>query len=248
MINYRILSFLTFVCLFLSTFQSYSQLPITVPKNANGLEIIKDKQLFLNTVSKDPDKAMVSLKTSIPFLVIDLRYASSNNFMHRKMYPAKTSDTYLRLPAAKALLEVQKELNEKGYGLKIYDAYRPYSVTVKFWELVHDERYVANPKKASGHNRGIAVDLAVIDLQTGQELNMGTSFDNFTDSAHHDFINLPKQILNNRQLLKEVMEKHGFLKFDTEWWHYSWPHPEKFEVLDLDIAKGKEYFKSRLEN
>jgi len=187
---------------------------------------------------------MIELKNTIPQLVLDLRYATTNNFMHRRMYPAKTNDTYLRLPAAKALLQVQQELNTKDYGLKIFDAYRPYSITVEFWELVHDERYVADPKKGSGHNRGIAVDLTIIDLKTGKELNMGTGFDNFTDSAYHNFTALPKEILANRRLLKETMEKHGFVKFDTEWWHYSWPHPEKFEVLDFDIAKGKKYFKS----
>jgi D-alanyl-D-alanine dipeptidase len=158
------------------------------------------------------------------------------------MYPAKTNDTYMRLPAAKALLQAEDELNKKGYGLKIFDAYRPYYVTERFWELVHDERYVADPKKGSGHNRGIAVDLTIINLQTREELNMGTGFDNFTDSAHHDFVNLPAHILANRQLLKGTMEKYGFIKFDTEWWHYSWPHPENFEVLDLNIAKGKKYF------
>lgn len=246
MINYRILSFLTFICLFLSSFQSYSQFPITVPKNANGLEIIKNREVFSKTVYADSNKSLIGLKNSIPLIVLELRYATTNNFMHRRMYPAKTNETYLRLPAAKALLQVQKELNRKGYGLKIFDAYRPYSVTVKFWELVHDERYVADPKKGSNHNRGVAVDLTIVDLKTGEDLNMGTGFDNFTDSAHHNFTDLPKEVLANRELLKETMEKYGFLKFDTEWWHYSWPYPEKFEVLDLDIAKGKKYFEESL--
>jgi len=126
-----------------------------------------------------------------------------------------------------------------GYGLKIYDAYRPYSVTKKFWDLVHDERYVANPAKGSGHNRGIAADLTIIDLKTKKELKMPTGFDNFTDSAHHDFVNLPGDILKNRKLLKETMEKYGFLEFATEWWHYSLPEPEKYDVLDLSFGELK---------
>jgi D-alanyl-D-alanine dipeptidase len=242
MIKFCISFVLTVVCLFFSSFQSYSQGSITVPKNGYALETVKSKELFLKTVKADSNKEMISLKSFIPLLVLDLRYATTNNFMHRRMYPAKTNDTYLRLPAAKALLKVQQELNKKGLGLKIFDAYRPYSVTEKFWELVHDERYVADPKKGSGHNRGIAVDLTIIDLRTGKELNMGTGFDNFTDSAHHDFISLPKDVLANRQLLKETMEKYGFSLFATEWWHYSWPNPEKFEILDFDISKGKKYF------
>ena len=108
---------------------------------------------------------------------------------------------------------------------------------------MNDERYVADPKKGSGHNRGIAVDLTIIDLKTKKELDMGTGFDNFTDSAHHDFTALAPTILANRKLLKETMEKYGFKLFETEWWHYSRPDPEKYEVLDLDIAKGKKYFK-----
>jgi zinc D-Ala-D-Ala dipeptidase len=142
----------------------------------------------------------------------------------------------MRLPAARALSKVQDELNKQGLGLKIYDAYRPYFVTEKFWELVHDDRYVADPKKGSGHNRGIAVDLTIIDFRTKKELVMPTGFDNFTDSAHHDFVNLPDEILKNRKLLKETMEKFGFVEFPTEWWHYSLPHPENYEVMDLPFG------------
>jgi D-alanyl-D-alanine dipeptidase len=121
--------------------------------------------------------------------------------------------------------------------LKIFDAYRPYSVTVKFWELVKDERYVANPSKGSGHNRGIAVDLTVINLKTGKELNMGTGFDNFSDTAHHAFTKLPEEVLQNRLLLRSTMEKYGFKAFDTEWWHYYLANGERFGILDIGFKK-----------
>jgi D-alanyl-D-alanine dipeptidase len=190
-------------------------------------------------VKKDPSKRMVELKTLIPGIVYDLRYATTNNFMHRLMYPENTIVTFMRLPAAEALQKVQKELNENGLGLKVFDAYRPYSVTVKFWELVHDERYVANPSKGSGHNRGIAVDLTIINLKTGKELNMGTGFDNFTDTAHQTFTNLPEEILQNRGLLRTTMEKYGFKALDTEWWHFFLDNGSKFEILDIDFKKLK---------
>ncbi|HYM93642.1 MAG TPA: M15 family metallopeptidase [Chitinophagaceae bacterium] len=190
---------------------------------------------YRKEVKKDPAKKMIELKTLIPNLVYDLRYASTNNFMHCLMYPENTQETFLRSPVANNLLLVQKKLNAKGLGLKIFDAYRPYSVTVKFWELVHDERYVANPAKGSGHNRGVAVDLTIVNLETGKELKMGTDFDNFTDSAHHTFTNLPEEVLQNRILLKSTMEKYGFKALDTEWWHYSLPDAEKFEVLDINF-------------
>ena len=201
--------------------------------NKYGLAVLLDKDEFAKTVRMDSSKQMVELKRFMPSLQYDLRYATKNNFMKKRMYPRNTHNTFLRLPAAKALKEVENELQAKGFGLKIWDAYRPYSVTESFWELVGDERYVADPKKGSGHNRGIAVDLTLIELSNGKELNMGTGFDNFTDTAHHDFTSLSPQILANRTLLKSIMEKHGFLPFATEWWHYSWPNPSYFEVLDL---------------
>ncbi|HLY69732.1 MAG TPA: M15 family metallopeptidase, partial [Puia sp.] len=203
----------------------------------SSLYVINNADDYDQTVKADSNKLMVNLKKSIPNLDLDLRYASENNFMGRVMYPEEPAFTFLRLPAAKALLQVQRELNGKGLGLKIFDAYRPYSVTVKFWELVHDDRYVADPKKGSGHNRGIAVDLTIIDLKTKKELKMPTGFDNFTDSAHHDFMYLPVEVLRNRKLLKETMEKYGFLAFPTEWWHYSLPNPEKYEVLNVPFAE-----------
>lgn len=185
------------------------------------------------TINLDSNKQMISLSKLIPDIAVELVYASTNNFTHQALYPPKTNDTYLRLPAAKALQKAQAKLSAKGYGLKIFDAYRPYSVTEKFWQLIHDERYVANPAKASGHNKGAAVDLTIIDLMTKKALDMGTGFDNFTDSAHHTFTGLPPQVLANRKLLKKTMIKYGFKPLETEWWHYSWPG--NFEALDLSF-------------
>jgi D-alanyl-D-alanine dipeptidase len=182
---------------------------------------------------------MVELRKVVPGIVYDLRYATKNNFMHRRMYPKNTNITFLRLPAALALREIQYELNAKGYGLKIFDAYRPYSVTVSFWELVKDPRYVAEPTKGSGHNRGLAVDCTILKLTDHKELDMGTGFDNFTDSAHHDFTRLPQEVLDNRKMFREIMEKYGFRAFETEWWHYYWPNDRNYEVLDIPFHKLK---------
>lgn len=199
---------------------------------------VTDKwEAYRKQVAADSAKQMVELKKMIPGIVYDLRYATVNNFMKRLMYPAGTSVTYLRLPAASSLLNVQRELNTRGLGLKIFDAYRPYAVTVKFWELVKDERYVANPAKGSGHNRGVSVDLTIINLLTGKELDMGTGFDNFSDTAHHTFTQLPEDVLKHRNLLKSLMEKSGFRSLDTEWWHYTLPESGRFELLDFDFKK-----------
>ncbi|MDP4261540.1 MAG: M15 family metallopeptidase [Bacteroidota bacterium] len=224
-----------FVILFFSTLSGFSG--FGQDSSVARPPVISDWKIYKAQAVQDSSKKMIELRSLIPRLVYDLRYAGIHNFMHRKMYPGRTSKTFLRLPAVLALVRVEKELNEKGLGLKIFDAYRPYSVTVKFWELVKDERYVANPAKGSGHNRGIAVDLTVINLKSGQELNMGTGFDNFTDSAHQTFVNLPPEILQNRFLLRSIMEKNGFKALDTEWWHYFLADGDRFELLDIDFKK-----------
>ncbi|MFI5155639.1 MAG: M15 family metallopeptidase [Chitinophagales bacterium] len=200
-----------------------------------GTMTVNSMTTYRETTGSDSLKKMADISAYIPNIILDLRYAGTDNFMHRRMYPRGTTHSFLRLRALKVLASVQTELNTRGLGLKIFDAYRPYSVTEKFWELVHDDRYVADPKNGSGHNRGIAIDLTIIDLKSGQELTMPTGFDSFTDSAHHDFANLSQEILDNRKLLKETMEKYGFIAFQTEWWHYSLPNPENYEVLDLSF-------------
>ena len=202
-----------------------------------GVPVINKLADYQLTVRNDSAKKMVELLKLIPGIAYDLRYATTNNFTHLQLYVPAPHHTWLRLPAARALAAVQKELATQGYGLKIFDAYRPYGVTVHFWELIKDERYVANPVKGSGHNRGLAVDLTIVDLKSHRELDMGTGFDNFSDTAHHDFTALPPAVLEHRKLLKEVMEKHGFTKLETEWWHYFWNNDRGYEVLDIPFEE-----------
>lgn len=194
---------------------------------------------YKQAIKADDRNRMTELKSILPGVVYDLRYATTNNFMHRAMYPSNTHHTFLRMPAARALQRVQAALARQGFGLKIFDAYRPFSVTQHFWELVKDERYVANPARGSNHNRGTAVDLTIIDLKTGEELPMGTGFDNFTDSAHQDFKQLPPEMLRNRLLLKTLMGQQGFKPLNTEWWHYTFSDNNSYEVLDLSFKQLK---------
>ncbi len=192
---------------------------------------------YRKKMDTNPDHRLAELKLLAPNLVYDLRYATRNNFMQRLMYPKNTRTAFLRQPAAEALARVQQELNKEGLGIKIFDAYRPYSVSEKFWKLVKDERYVANPAKGSNHNRGTAVDLTLVDLETGKELNMGTDFDHFTDTAHHAFRHLPTTVLENRQKLKSIMNRFGFTALGTEWWHYTYQSPQEYDVLDIPFRK-----------
>ena len=206
--------------------------------NKYGLRVIKNITTLHAIIAEDPEKQIVDLRKLIPNILFDLKYARDDNFMHQKLYPPITT-TYLRMPAAKALQQIQKELNAQGLSLKIFDAYRPYSVTEKMWEPIKDERYVADPKNGSGHNRGIAVDLTIINLKTKKDLLMGTGFDNFSDTAHQSFTALPAEVLQNRKLLKTIMEKYGFVSLDTEWWHYSLPNAKNFELLDVSFKALK---------
>ncbi|MBA2250175.1 MAG: M15 family metallopeptidase [Chitinophagaceae bacterium] len=202
--------------------------------NKYGLWVINDIKTLRATIIKDPGKQMIDLQKFIPAIYIDLKYAGPNNFMHKKLYKNATA-TFLRMPAASALQQVQIELSASGLALKVFDAYRPYAVTLEMWEPIKDDRYVADPKIGSGHNRGIAVDITLIDLHTKKELDMGTGFDNFSDTAHQTFTALPAQIIKNRKLLKSVMEKHGFKALDSEWWHYSLPNAKDFELLNVSF-------------
>ncbi len=148
----------------------------------------------------------------------DLRYATTNNFLKSKVYDCP--ECYTRVKTAKALLRANEKLMEKGFKIKFFDCYRPNSVQYKMWEIVPNPQYVANPVKGSIHNKGGAVDITLATLE-GRELDMGTDFDFFGKRAYHDNYDLPQEILENRKLLKETMEAHGFWSIRTEWWHYN---------------------------
>ncbi len=196
---------------------------------------------FFGLNTKAQKNEMIELKSMIPDIQYDLKYATKNNFTGKRMYPSATNQTYLVKDAALALQKVAAALKSMNLGIWVWDAYRPYRATVKFWKLIHDERYVANPSKGSGHNRGIAIDMSIYQLSDGKLIEMPTGFDNFSDSAHHGFMQLAENKIQNRALLKSLMEKHGFRSFDSEWWHYSWPNDKNYEVLNLSFKQLEKY-------
>lgn len=203
---------------------------------AQEVKIVKKIKIYKKQVENDSNYRLTELKSLMPEIIYDLRYATAANFTGRKLYEEGVA-TYLRLPAARALAAVQAKLRPHGLGLKIYDAYRPHSATRLMWDLVRDERYVADPRKGSNHNRGLAVDLTLVQLAGGEELLMGTAFDNFSDTAHHAFTSLPENVLRNRLLLRQLMEEAGFKALETEWWHYAWPNNRSYDVLDIPFKK-----------
>jgi len=208
--------------------------------NIYHLKVLNQSSEMKASIKASEFNKMVDIKRIIPDIRLELTYTTPENFMHTVLY-SPTTTTFLRLPAALALKKVQDALRKENLSLKIWDAYRPYSVTLKMWDLIHDDRYVADPAKGSGHNRGIAVDLTIVSLKDGKELDMGTGFDNFTDSAHQDYIKLSENVLNNRKLLRNLMVENGFAIFPTEWWHYYYSDGQ-FDILDFsfdDLMKNE---------
>ena len=162
------------------------------------------------------DTAFVRLADFSDDFVYDMRYATENNFLKAKVYDC--AECYTRVKTAKALVEANKEFMTQGLKIKFYDCYRPNSVQFLMWKIVPNPQYVANPVKGSIHNKGGAVDITLVNFD-GKELDMGTDFDFFGKRAYHDNMELPQNILDNRKLLKETMEAHGFWSIRTEWWH-----------------------------
>ncbi len=161
----------------------------------------------------------VRLKDLSPDFVYELKYATPDNFLKQAVYDC--GECYLRKSTAEALVKANEAFKQLGYRIKLFDCYRPLSVQKKMWKILPGTHYVANPAKGSKHNRGAAVDLTLVGAQ-GKELNMGTPFDFFGKEAHHTYTQHSKEVLENRKLLKETLDKFNFKSIYSEWWHYEY--------------------------
>lgn len=192
-------------------------------------------QQYQQQVKNDSEKELVNLANAIPGIVLDIRYATANNFTGEVIYNLPRA--YARKPVAEALKRAQEEFSKHGVGIKIYDAYRPYSATVKFYEVYRDTTYVASPYKGSRHNRGCAIDMTLVDLKTGEELRMPTEYDSFKKEAWPTTPVKDPIVKKNRDLIISVMHKHGFKVNASEWWHFDFSGWQKFEVMDIDFEE-----------
>lgn len=180
-----------------------------------------------------PPATFVDLETLSDTFMYALKYATADNFLKKSVYDC--AKCYVRVPVAKALLAANKELMKKGYTLKFFDCYRPYSVQKKMWKIFPNPYYLASPKKGSIHNKGGAVDITLATLE-GVELDMGTGFDHFGEEAHHAYTDFADEVLENRKLLRETMKKHGFWTIRTEWWHYNYQGASRNAIADFTWA------------
>lgn len=174
----------------------------------------------------------VDIQELIPQIQVDLKYATADNFTGQVVY--NFHSCLLVKEAALQLRDVQAELETIGLGLKVWDGFRPVEAQWKFWNLVPDERYVSDPRKGGRHTRGTAVDLTLI-TKDGQELLMPSGFDDFSEKAHQDYMGASDEAIRNRELLRQVMQKHGFTNLPTEWWHFDLIGWQSYPPVDINL-------------
>jgi D-alanyl-D-alanine dipeptidase len=194
-----------------------------------------------NAPPKEPNKReahLIELIKLDPTIKLDIRYATDNNFVGRKVYPEARA--FLQKPAAKAIVRVHKKLKKQGLGLVIFDGYRPWTITKLFWDVTPEDKrkFVANPERGSKHNRGCAVDLSIFDLKTGALLPMPSEYDEFTDRASPNYAGGTEEETRNRELLRKLMEDEGFTVNPNEWWHFDYKNWEDYAIYDISFAEA----------
>jgi zinc D-Ala-D-Ala dipeptidase len=184
---------------------------------------------------RQPD--LVELVRLDPTLRLDIRYATSDNFLGRPVY--KEARAFLQRPAAEALVRVNQKVKAEGYCLVIFDGYRPWAVTKIFWDATPADKkiFVADPKQGSRHNRGCAVDLSLFDLQTGKEVSMPGAYDEMTERSNIEYSGGTEEQRRLRDLLRLEMESEGFAVYEPEWWHYDFKDWKEYPILNIDFSK-----------
>ena len=182
---------------------------------------------------------LVELVTLDPTIKLDIRYATPNNLASRAVYTEARA--FLQRPAAEALVRAHRALRAKGYGLLIFDGYRPWRVTKLFWEVTPPEKheFVADPAKGSKHNRGCAVDLSMYDLTTGREVEMPGIYDEMSERSYVTYAGGSAEARASRDLLRDTMEREGFFVEPNEWWHFNYKDWTSYGIQDIPFSEIK---------
>jgi len=180
---------------------------------------------------------LVELIKLDPTLKLDIRYATKNNLARRAVYTQARA--FLQREAAMAVVKVNRELKPLGYGLLIFDGYRPWRVTKLFWDMTKpkDRQFVADPKNGSRHNRGCAVDLSLYDLKTGKEIEMTGANDEMSERSYPDYTGGTAKQRRMRDLLRSKMVANGFTVFKVEWWHFDYKDWKMYRISDVPFEK-----------
>jgi D-alanyl-D-alanine dipeptidase len=208
---------------------------VKTDRNPFHLAITQTQEDYRQQVANNPAMQMIDLAERVNDVVLDIRYATSNNFTHEVIYPSPKA--FVRKPVADALQKVQDSLLHYQLGLKIYDAYRPYAASLRFYKVYPDSNFVANPRHGSRHNRGCAVDITLVERNSGKEIPMPSEFDDFSVKANPEYANLPDTVIANRKLLFGVMSHFGFKHISTEWWHFDFNGWVKYPLMDLSFEE-----------
>ncbi len=185
------------------------------------------------------EPALVELITLDPAFKLDVRYASARNFVGRPVYDQ--ARVFLQRPAAEALVRAQHALRARGYGLLLFDGYRPWRVTKLFWDVTPPEKraFVADPALGSRHNRGCAVDLSLYDRATGREVQMPSAYDEMSERAAADYAGGSAEARARRDLLREALTAEGFEVLSNEWWHFDYKDWRSYPLLDIPFQEIK---------
>lgn len=172
-----------------------------------------------------------------PTIKLDIRYATKNNFLGKAVY--KQPRAFLQRPAAEALVRVNQELRKLGFGLVVFDGYRPWSITKIFWDVTPADKkiFVADPGKGSRHNRGAAVDLTLFDLKTRAEVKMPSEYDEMTERAHINYECAVPEAKQLRETLRAAMIREGFNVYEPEWWHYDYQDWKEYPILNVKFSE-----------
>ncbi len=225
---------LILVLFFVSIFSTFAG-EQTTKKNPFGLEIVQTISQYDSCLIANKNNELVDLEKVITDIVLDIRYATTNNFTKQVVYTKPKA--FLRRDAAEALHEVQRQLHKVNLGLVIYDAYRPYQATIKFYEIMPDSNFCANPKYGSRHNRGCAVDVTLMYMNNGKIAVMQTDYDDFTNKSSPNYMDLPKEVIQRRKILINIMAQYGFTVFPTEWWHFDFKDWQNFKLMDISFEE-----------
>ena len=184
---------------------------------------------------RQPD--LVELTRIDPTIKLDIRYATRNNFLGKPVY--KQPRAFLQRPAAEALVRINQSLRKQGYGLVVFDGYRPWSVTKVFWDVTAPDKkiFVADPSKGSRHNRGCAVDLSLFDLKTGAEVKMPSEYDEMTERAHINYECATPEAKHLREMLRAAMAAEGFAVYEPEWWHYDYKDWKEYPIMNIKFSE-----------
>jgi D-alanyl-D-alanine dipeptidase len=172
-------------------------------------------------------------------LRLDVRYATAANFTGRPVYTQARA--FLQRPAAEALVRAHRRLAASGFGVLVFDGYRPWRVTKLFWDLtpraLREAGFVADPRKGSRHNRGCAADVSLFDLASGAEAEMPSGYDEMSERAAADFRGGPPLARQRRDLLRSAMEAEGFQVLPEEWWHFDYRDWRSYPILDVPFEE-----------